>query len=94
MKTQMKYHRMPFIRFCTVRQEKVHLNFEILTCDPFMCTMYHPRLNVSSQMEEFISIQRVDLKFCSSGSMRVKRREMKIELNFWCKFSSVLYTDF
>ena len=34
-------HRMHFIMFCTVCQEKVHLNFEILTCDPFMRTMYH-----------------------------------------------------
>ena len=36
------------------------LNLEILTCDPLKCTMNHPRLIVSIQMEEFISIQRVN----------------------------------
>ena len=32
---------------------------EIPTCDPLICTMNHPRLTVSNQMGEFISIQRV-----------------------------------
>ena len=45
-------------------------------------------------MEEFISILRANLKICSSGTMRVKRREMKVELNFWCKFSSVFIHRF
>ena len=35
------------------------LNLEILTCEPLKSTMNHPRLIVSIQMEEFISVQRV-----------------------------------
>ena len=35
---------------------EVHLSWEILTCDPLICTMNHPRLIVSNQIEEFISI--------------------------------------
>ena len=37
---------------------EVHLNLEILTGDPLIYTMNHPKFNVSRQMEEFISIQR------------------------------------
>ena len=38
---------------------EVDLNLKILTCDPLIITMNHPRLSVSNQMEEFISIQSV-----------------------------------
>ena len=37
----------------------VHINLESLPCDPLICTMNHPRLIVSNQMEEFSTIQRV-----------------------------------
>ena len=48
-----------------LKQEKslateVHLNFEVLTSDPLICTMNLPSLTVSNQMEEFISKQRVN----------------------------------
>ena len=35
------------------------VNMEIFTCDPLICTMNHPRLIVSNQMEDVISLQRV-----------------------------------
>ena len=30
----------------------VHLNLEISTCDPLICRMNHPRINVSNPMKE------------------------------------------
>ena len=51
-----------FIRVCTVCEEEkksLHLNLEILTCDPLIFIMGHPRLIASNQMEAFICIQRV-----------------------------------
>ena len=34
-----------------------YLNLEIITCDPLLYTMNHPRFIVSNLMEEFVSIQ-------------------------------------
>ena len=39
---------------------EVHLILEIRTCNPLICSMNHPRLAMSNQMEEFTSIQRVN----------------------------------
>ena len=37
----------------------IHLNLEVLNCDPLLYTLNHPRPIVPNQMEEFISLQRV-----------------------------------
>ena len=44
---------------------EVHLNLKSLTCDSLICTMDHPRLTVSNQWEEFISIRRINLSVIS-----------------------------
>ena len=46
------------------------MNFEILTCDPLICTMNHHRLISSNQMEELISIQRVNESYYTSQSYK------------------------
>ena len=38
---------------------EVHLNLGVLTGDPYIRTMDHPRIIVPNQMEEFITMQRV-----------------------------------
>ena len=36
---------------------KTPYSLEILTCEPLICTVRHPKLILSNQMEEFISIK-------------------------------------
>ena len=40
---------------------EVYHSLEILICDPLRCLMNHPRLIVDNQMEEFISLRRMNL---------------------------------
>ena len=49
-------------QFAKIKQSsgtEVHLLLEISSCDPLIWTMNHPRLIISNQVEEFISIQRL-----------------------------------
>ena len=93
----MKCRMRHFIGFCNVCQDylnnsKLHLNLEILTCDPLICTMRSPRFIVSNQMEEFISIQRVKVGTSWREEKRYKEAMLKI-LAFFYLYTSLIFLD-
>ena len=51
----------PFAKIETILSDwSTFYILEILTCDPFICTMNHPRLIEAIKMEEIIGIERVN----------------------------------
>ena len=64
----------------SIGQEYRSLNLEILTCDPLICTINHPRFNVLNQMEEFISIQSV-ITYNPFNSVHCARSVFPIAMN-------------
>ena len=64
VKTQIKcYISSGSVLFSMVKTGKeVQQSLVISTCDPLKCTVNNPKLIVSNQVEESISIQRVKVK--------------------------------
>ena len=52
-------HCLPRPKQSSVKE--IHLCLEIITCEPFICTMNHPKFIVSYRMEESIGEQKVEL---------------------------------
>ena len=59
----------------------LHLDLEILTsyCDPLKCTLSSPRFIFSNQMEEFISIQRVEVVSFSICIGQDKQKKLSVK---------------
>ena len=47
------------------------INLDILTCDPLICTLNHHRFIISSQMEKFIGIQRINRPLVKSVYQKI-----------------------
>ena len=90
----VEFHRglCCLLRQKQISEEEIQLYLEIVTCDPSISTMDHPKLVLSNQMEESISAYRIKqvlyrqlqgplLKVATSscGSVRAEKALERIE---------------
>ena len=52
---EMLHNATLFAKTKTIFREKIQFHLEIITCDPWIYTMDHPKFIVSNQKEESIS---------------------------------------